>query len=261
MPAIDEPEPLVEPEPCGTCGGMKWVQKNPAAHPGEPGFGMAKPCPTCQAPDMERRIIERSLRDASIPQHFYGHTFESYRRLPHADVDACDWVEEWVDEKLHNEQDVCSLLLIGSIGAGKTGVGISGFRRMMADGGIRWRLALFVRTIDLFEELGEAIDLSKAGGTPARSAAQIIHSVCEVPLLFLDDVAAERWTGYREEKLYQIIGYRHDHQLTTIFTSNKGLDELRDHLGARTHSRLIEMCKGAIIEFTIPKDIDLRLNP
>lgn len=257
LQAVEDDSPP-EPEPCSICHGFGWVRRSNEARVGDPGFGKAAPCPGCKGPEIEQRRIAASLKEAGIPGHFGSCTFDSYRQLPFADVDAADMVEEWLAEVLVHPKRARSLLLIGPIGAGKTGAGVSAFRVLLRDCD-DFRVAAFVRTVDLFTRIGNAIDMAKAGRTPPASEAEIVVQMCEVPLLFLDDVASERWTDYREEKLFQILGYRHDHEKLTIITSNKKIDELTADdgpLGARTASRLIEMCRGYIIEFVAP---DIRL--
>lgn len=63
-------------------------------------------------------------------------------------------------------------------------------------------------------------------------------------LLILDDLGAEqvRGTGWVEDRLYQVIGERHDNEVPTIFTSNKSLGELAAHIGERISWRIAEMC-------------------
>lgn len=70
------------------------------------------------------------------------------------------------------------------------------------------------------------------------------HTSCE--LLVLDDLGAEKPSEWVEERLYTIINYRYEQQLATIVTSNKTLTELGESIGARTASRLRELCEFRI---------------
>jgi DNA replication protein DnaC len=63
-----------------------------------------------------------------------------------------------------------------------------------------------------------------------------------VDLLHLDDLGAERRTEWVLEQLYSIVNERWQDQRSIIVTTNLGLDQLREQLGARTVSRLLEIC-------------------
>jgi DNA replication protein DnaC len=78
----------------------------------------------------------------------------------------------------------------------------------------------------------------------------------EIPrVAILDDLGAEKKSDFVTETLYRIINQRYIHHMPTIFTSNHTLDQLADHIGERSASRIVEMCE--IIELT---GGDRRLN-
>jgi DNA replication protein DnaC len=61
-------------------------------------------------------------------------------------------------------------------------------------------------------------------------------------VLVLDDLGSEKASDWVSEKLFQVIGNRHDHAKRTIITSNLDLRALADHLGhPRTPSRIGEL--------------------
>lgn len=61
-------------------------------------------------------------------------------------------------------------------------------------------------------------------------------------VLFLDDIGAEKATDWAIEKLYSIINKRYENLQTTILTSNFKPTELKDIIGDRIVSRMVEMC-------------------
>jgi DNA replication protein DnaC len=63
-----------------------------------------------------------------------------------------------------------------------------------------------------------------------------------VDLLHLDDLGAERQTEWVLEQLYSIINTRYEDQRAIVVTTNLPPDELTKQIGARTVSRLVEMC-------------------
>lgn len=73
-------------------------------------------------------------------------------------------------------------------------------------------------------------------------ATELIDRLTEVELLQLDDLGAERTSAWVLEQLYSVINARYEAQRAVLVTTNLGIDELRDQVGARTVSRLTEMC-------------------
>ena len=78
-------------------------------------------------------------------------------------------------------------------------------------------------------------------------------------VLILDDLGAERLTEWAAERLYMLIGQRHDEERTTVFTSNLSLEDVAAKLGERTTWRILEMC-GAdnIVEVKGPNLRDVK---
>lgn len=76
-----------------------------------------------------------------------------------------------------------------------------------------------------------------------RDAAVIVKRMCEVPVLVLDDLGAERISkGYLEDwatsQLDLIVDHRHSAMLPTWYTTNLQAKELVERYGARMVSRL-----------------------
>ena len=60
-------------------------------------------------------------------------------------------------------------------------------------------------------------------------------------------------TTDKREKIYQLINYRHGHNLPTLFTTNLTPGQLGEYFEPRIAGRLVEMC--AVVGVT---GIDLR---
>jgi len=84
-----------------------------------------------------------------------------------------------------------------------------------------------------------------------------------VELLHLDDLGAERQTDWVLEQLYSIVNTRYEDQRSLIITTNLQPPQLAEQIGARTVSRLVEMCGdplplfGADLRQSLPEP-DLR---
>ena len=71
---------------------------------------------------------------------------------------------------------------------------------------------------------------------------ELFEDIKKAPLLVLDDLAAESNTHWAEEKLYQIIVYRHNLRLPTIITSALNADQIEAKepgIGSRLKDQLV----------------------
>lgn len=62
------------------------------------------------------------------------------------------------------------------------------------------------------------------------SAEELIHEICNVPLLILDDIGAGKNSDWAAEQLFKIINDRTVNNFQTIITSNWSLEKLEEHL-------------------------------
>jgi DNA replication protein DnaC len=80
-------------------------------------------------------------------------------------------------------------------------------------------------------------------GDDARySLSELIERLCSVDLLHIDDVGAEQSSAWVLEQLYTIVNTRYEDGKAMLLTTNLDREELEAQIGARTVSRLYEMC-------------------
>ncbi len=75
-----------------------------------------------------------------------------------------------------------------------------------------------------------------------RSYTDLLDRLAAVDLLHIDDVGAEKTSPWVLEQLYSIVNARYEDGRAIVLTTNLDLDELREQIGARTVSRLMEIC-------------------
>jgi DNA replication protein DnaC len=71
-----------------------------------------------------------------------------------------------------------------------------------------------------------------------------------VDLLHIDDLAVARTTEWVLEQLYSVINDRYQDERSIMYTADvANPKDLAEHIGARTHSRLVEMCGDPLVLF------------
>ncbi len=137
-----------------------------------------------------------------------------------------------------------SYYLWGPTGVGKTGLAV-GYLHQWVDPafGEPGRVAYW-SVPDLLGALRASYEGKVRRG---EGEAAILRGCREADCLVLDDVGVEQVTfsGWAEDRLYQVIGHRHAELLPSVFTSNLSLAELGGRIGERLAWRILEMCGGA----------------
>lgn len=226
-PGREHPLEREEPNACPRCNGAGvvynmdlpfphcWTIRNPADN----SIAAAARC-DCT---MEKRKGEL-FSESEVPPRFSGYTLDTY---------PWDMTQSAVFDAIHewDGQNPPFLLLWGDVGRGKTGLAV-GLLRAETD---RLRRGKFVSVTDLLVRLR---DTARADAPLSYSA--VLDAVRQAPFLVLDDIGKERVTssGFTEESIFQIVDYRYNWRLPTVYTSNMSVGDLATHLGMPTVSRI-----------------------
>ncbi len=116
------------------------------------------------------------------------------------------------------------LVFLGVSGCGKTHLATAIANHRLAQG-----QAVF------FASIPELLDhLRSAYGPEAKlSYDDTFEGVKKAPLLILDDLGAHSPSPWAEEKLFQIINYRYNNRVPTLFTSRKELGKIEEQIASR----------------------------
>ena len=214
--------------PVGVCDGSGWI-----IGPEE----TARPC------DCRRRRIERARSSGlkgSLPKRYRGVSFDrppvsDMARQPgvSATVGAVRRYCETIEEQLTAGH---GLWLMGGPGTGKTTLAMLASKAAIDAG----RSVAIYSTPALLARIRQTFD-AEAG---QDGYLAFFDRLVSVDLLHLDDLGAERSTDWVLEQLYAIVDRRYNDQRSIVFTTNLEEPELTEQVGARTVSRLVEMCDG-----------------
>lgn len=210
--ADDEPIELT----CPTCKGAGWTRLDvPAGHHD---FGRLI---ECQCGIVQARRANRYQAASRIPAEYADLDLTTYpdRRIA---ADVADW---WYAPQGH------WLLLSGDLGVGKTGLAIGLTKKALAAG----RPALYRPAVELLSDI-RATYRTRDASEPDE--ADLVNACKSVDLLTLDDIGAERVTGWAQERLFEILNHRYNERRRTVLTTNLGPGELEEHVGDRVFARI-----------------------
>jgi len=116
------------------------------------------------------------------------------------------------------------LVFLGHYGCGKTHLAVA-IANQCRDQGIE---VLFVVVPDL-------LDYLRATFAPTSRVTYdaLFETVRAASLLILDDLGTQSSTTWAQEKLYQIVNYRYNAALPTVFTTSQALEDLDGRLASR----------------------------
>lgn len=218
LPKGDEGAPVCA---FSECDGSGWILDD---------GGEARSC-QCR----ERRIRRGRMHGVAsvIPPRYRGVSFD---RPPVTDMDrpAVNAVRDYVGKLDANLAEGKSVWLTGEVGTGKTTLAMLIAKSALEAGhsvAIYSLPKLMARIRRTYEaEPGEDDYLA------------FFERLTSVDLLHLDDLGAQRDTDWVTEQLYSIVNQRYEDGRAITVTSNVLPDEAAERIGARTVSRLTEMC-------------------
>ena len=136
-------------------------------------------------------------------------------------------------EKIKESQR--GIYIYGKVGTGKTHIAYALKKQYdMPESG---RYAMFQNTTELLHEM--RLDFDKSIGEKQMLEKDLMD--CK-NLIILDDVGSEKLSDWVAETFYLIINKRYNQMLPTIITSNLPISDLKERIGDRTVSRIVEMC-------------------
>jgi DNA replication protein DnaC len=210
---------VATPCPYGICDGSGFVE--------DPDTNTARDC-RCRA----GRVAGARARalEARIPKRYRDVAFDRY---PVTDIEPT--VVQMVRRFCHDIEDNLDagrgLWLEGDPGTGKTTLAM-----LVSKAAIEAHRTTAIYSLPrLMGVLRESID-SEEG------LLGLLDRLATVDLLHLDDLGAEHRTDWVLEQLYSIVNTRYEEQRSIILTTNATEQELAEQLGARTVSRLVEIC-------------------
>ena len=202
----------------------------------------------CWRDDLSSRLI----KDARIPPRFARVELETFEPDTDSQRDALRKARAFVERFPAVEQ---GLLFHGPFGVGKTHLAVAILKAVIRKCDAK---GYFFETPDLLRQVrntyNNRVDETEMG---------VLNPVLKAELLVLDDLGTEKTSEWVQETLGLVINTRYNARRATVLTSNL-VDPLDNtdpnsfafQIGARTRSRLREMCDWVEIQAADIRDTD-----
>jgi len=184
-------------------------------------------------------------------------TFDNYKPVTREQYIALETCQRYRVDDIETGE---GLFFMGPVGTGKTHLAVATVRalieaspdsfgtrpkerRVCSVNGLNQGYEGWIAS---FWSVVELLDLLRPGHDPEMQA-KILNWAKTDELVVLDDVGAERATGWVEERLFSIIDTRYRRKLATFMTTNCTEKDLLEHLGERIVSRIYEMARPVVV--------------
>jgi DNA replication protein DnaC len=172
-----------------------------------------------------------------IPRRYSGVSFD---RPPVSDMartapDQVRSVRRYVRAIEQHLDSGRGLWIQGDVGTGKTTLAMLVSKAALGAG----------RSVAIYS-LPRLLNLLRESMDSQEGKLDFMDRLTAVDLLHIDDLGAENQTDWVLEQLYSIVNARYESERAIVATTNLMPDELSDRLGARTVSRLVEICGDLI---------------
>ena len=211
--------------PFGKCDGGGWIL-------GED--NLAYEC-DCRKPRLAK--ARNSGINSVIPARYRGVSFD---RPPVTEINdvVVNAIRDWINSMEKNLDDGRGLWLMGSTGTGKTTLAMLVSKETLKAG---HSVAIYSLP-KLLARIRATFDAAQG----EESYSEFFERLCEVDLLHIDDLGAEKQTEWVLEQLYALINERYERKRPIVVTTNLSHEELEAQIGERTVSRLVEICGEAL---------------
>ena len=238
---------------CAVCKGSGFI--HPRLATGKPDFSRVVPCQCRQQKTEEGK--EAQLRKYSNLGALARYTFADL--VPQGrsgdPVNQEQFSRAYQAARAFAAEPKGWLVFIGPSGCGKTHLAAA-----IANERISHNCPVF------FQSVPDLLDHLRAAYTPDSELSydELFEQVCNTPLLILDDLGAQASTSWGKEKLYQLLNHRFLHELPTVITSSRRLEELDDRVRTRVSDPrlsqifVIEEKLPSLIEYGWPPGFELQ---
>lgn len=177
-----------------------------------------------------QRRLERLFKQSRLGKRFKDCTFENFI-LREGTKEAFEAAKDYANNFDNYRKEGHGLLFTSIPGTGKTHLCGAIVNELIS----RFISAIFIVVPELLLQLDDA----RRKGTQGM----VLDGLSDCDLLILDDLGAEDNRDWNMDKIFTIMDSRYRNNKPIIITTNLDSNELREHVGIRTFSRILEICR------------------
>ena len=193
------------------------------------------------------RIWKKKLNElfehSGLPKKFFEPQILVERK---ADIECWQWLEDVRNNIVEEVQNGLSIVITSSmVGNGKTSWAVRLLQRYLAETALDGRMVekgMFVVSAQLLTEFGDYNYFQTM-----QEFLERFERIKTCELLVIDEMGGGSLTKASYPYLYDLVNYRVDNNLSTIYTTNYTDEEIIDLLGRRLYSRIYDT--SVVIEF------------
>ncbi len=183
-------------------------------------------------------VMNNTMQRAAIPPRFMDRRFANYRATCPNSAKALETVREYAENFADSLSSGRSLILMGTVGTGKTHLAASAAHALIAQG----YTAVFTSVLSAVRSVKETY-----GHGATQTERQAINALIAPDLLIIDEVGVQFGSATEEMILFEIINGRYEQMKPTIIISNLAMEPLKKYLGERVFDRLREGGGKAVV--------------
>ena len=181
--------------------------------------------------EIKKRDFEAAIGRAAIPKRFKGRTFDNYFTHCVGSERALRTAKKYVDGFDKNFELGVGLVIVGSVGTGKTHLAVAIANELL-------NLGYSAHFCTVMSAVRRVKDTWNAGSE--KTETQAIEDFLHPDLLILDEVGVQFGSDTEKLILFEILNRRYEEMLPTILLSNLGAEGLKESLGERVVDRMRE---------------------
>lgn len=183
--------------------------------------------------------LKNIIGRAGIPPRYAQKGFDHYNAKTAEQQRIFKICRTYAEEFLQNEKAGKSLILLGSVGTGKTHLACSIANYIIMQ---HRKTALFMKVAEMMMTVKSTYSSSSQ-----ISTKQALQQFTTPDLLILDEVGVQAGTEAERHIMLQVIDSRYDLCKPTILTANLGVDQLKAFITPQGVDRLSESGGGLLV--------------
>lgn len=208
----------------------------------EEGHKRARDCECMVEKTCRQRMLASGLSEDDLNKGFSDFITNGNAKLEDAKARTINFVKEF-SQHLANRNN--GIMFMGAPGRGKTLLGLATTNNLIRAG----LPVKYMAYREKMTELKQSMTKKEMGLSDEVTYSKLMEVYKNIQVLFIDDLFKGKITESDVNIMYEIVNHRYLNKLPIIVSTEKTIETLLQ-VDEALGSRIVEMCKGHIIEFT-----------